>query len=199
MTKQDFLCALGKKLSGLPRREVDERLAFYGESIDDRIEEGRTEAQAVADIGSVDEIAAQVIAEVPLARIAKERVRPKRRLRAWEIVLLVLGSPLWLPLLAVAAVLGLVLYLVPWILIVSVWAVFASLVACAVGGVAAGLYFAVCGFGFTGLVSVSAGICCAGLAIFLFFGCLGATRGIVRLTKQILFGIKKCFMGKENG
>ena len=71
MTKQEFLCALGKKLSGLPRREVDERLAFYSESIDDRIEEGRTEAQAVADIGSVDEIAAQVIAEVPLARIAK--------------------------------------------------------------------------------------------------------------------------------
>ena len=191
MTKQDFLCALGKKLSGLPRREVEERLAFYGESIDDRIEEGRTEAQAVADIGSVDEIAAQVIAEVPLARIAKERVRPKRRLRAWEIVLLVLGSPMWLPLLAVVAVLGLVLYLVPWILIVSVWAVFASLVACAVS--------AVCGFGFTGFASVSAGICCAGLAIFLFFGCLGATRGIVRLTKQIVFGIKKCFMGKENG
>ena len=198
MTKQEFLCALGKKLSGLPRREVEERLAFYGESIDDRIEEGRTEAQAVSDIGSVDEIAAQVIAEIPLARIAKERVRPKRRLRAWEIVLLVLGSPVWLPLLAVAAVLGLVLYLVPWILIVSVWAVFASLAACAVGGVAAGLCFAVRGFGFTGLASMSAGICCAGLAIFLFFGCLGATRGIVRLTKQIVFGIKKCFMGKEN-
>lgn len=199
MTKQEFLCALGKALAGLPRREVDERLAFYGESIDDRIEEGRTEAQAVSDIGSVDEIAAQVIAEVPLAKIAKERVRPKRRLRAWEIVLLVLGSPVWLPLLAVAAVLGLVLYLVPWILIVSVWAVFVSLVACAVGGVAAGLYFVVRGFGFTGLASVGAGLFCAGGAVFLFFGCLGATRGIVRLTKQIVFGIKKCFMGKENG
>ena len=180
MTKQEFLCALGKALAGLPRREVDERLAFYGESIDDRIEEGRTEAQAVSDIGSVDEIAAQVIAEVPLAKIAKERVRPKRRLRAWEIVLLVLGSPVWLPLLAVAAVLGLVLYLVPWILIVSVWAVFASLVACALGGVAAGLF-------------------CAGGAVFLFFGCREATKGIVLLTKQIVFGIKKCFMGKENG
>lgn len=199
MTKQEFLCALGKALAGLPRREVDERLAFYGESIDDRIEEGRTEAQAVSDIGSVDEIAAQVIAEVPLAKIAKERVRPKRRLRAWEIVLLVLGSPVWLPLLAVAAVLGLILYLVPWILIVSVWAVFVSLVACALGGVAAGLYFAVRGFGFTGLASVGAGLFCAGGAVFLFFGCLGATRGIVLLTKQIVFGIKKCFMGKENG
>ena len=199
MTKQEFLCALGKALAGLPRREVDERLAFYGESIDDRIEEGRTEAQAVSDIGSVDEIAAQVIAEVPLAKIAKERVRPKRRLRAWEIVLLVLGSPVWLPLLAVAAVLGLILYLVPWILIVSVWAVFASLVACAVGGVAAGLYFAGRGFGFTGLASVGAGLFCAGGAVFLFFGCREATKGIVLLTKQIVFGIKKCFMGKENG
>ena len=199
MTKQEFLCALGKALAGLPRREVDERLAFYGESIDDRIEEGRTEAQAVSDIGSVDEIAAQVIAEVPLAKIAKERVRPKRRLRAWEIVLLVLGSPVWLPLLAVAAVLGLVLYLVPWILIVSVWAVFVSLVACALGGVAAGLYFAVRGFGFTGLASGGAGLFCAGGAVFLFFGCREATKGIVLLTKQIVFGIKKCFMGKENG
>lgn len=198
MTKQEFLCALRKKLSGLPRREVEERLAFYGESIDDRTEEGRTEAQAVSDIGSVDEIAAQVIAEIPLAKIAKERVRPKRRLRAWEIVLLVLGSPVWLPLLAAVLVTGFMLYLVPWILIACVWVVFASLIACAVGGVAIGLFFAFCGYGLTGLATAGAGIFCAGLAIFLFFGCCAATKGIVLLTKKTVFGMKKCFIGKEN-
>lgn len=198
MRKQEFLCTLKKRLSGLPVREVEECLNFYSESIDDRMEEGQPEEQAVADVGSVEEIAARMIADLPLIRIATERVKPKRRLRVWEVVLLMLGSPVWLPLLAVGFVTGLVLYLVPWILIVSVWAVFVSLAACAVCGVAAGVYFILHGDGLAGFATAGAGIACAGLAVFLFFGSLAATRGIVWLTKKMLFGIKKRVIGKEN-
>lgn len=38
MTKLQFLMALHEKLSGLPREE--ERLSFYSEMIEDRMEEG---------------------------------------------------------------------------------------------------------------------------------------------------------------
>lgn len=199
MKKQEFLCALRKRLSGLPERETEECLSFYSESIDDRMEEGKTEEQAVSEVGSVDEIAAQMIADLPLLKIAKERVKPKRRLRAWEIVLLVLGSPVWLPLLAVALVLGLVLYLLPWILIASVWAVLASVAVGAVCCVAAGVFFVFRGHGLTGLWTAGTGIFCAGVAVFLFFGCRAATKGIVLLTKKLVLGMKKCFLGKENG
>ena len=40
MTKLDFLFSLEKKLSSLPRKELEERLGFYAEMIEDRMEEG---------------------------------------------------------------------------------------------------------------------------------------------------------------
>ena len=197
MNKREFLDALRAKLSGLPQQDVEERLEFYGEMIDDRVEEGRTEEEAVLDFGSVDEISAQIIADIPLAKIAKERSKPKSRLRAWEIVLLVLGSPIWLPLAIAAAVVILSLYVVLWSVIASVWAVFGALVGCAVGALAAGVCFIVFGHVVTGIAMIGASLICAGVSIFLFFGCKAATKGIILLTKLIAFGIKKCFVGKE--
>ena len=39
MNKQEFLMRLREGLSGLPQNEIEERLTFYSEMIDDRIEE----------------------------------------------------------------------------------------------------------------------------------------------------------------
>ena len=63
MTKLKFLLALNERLSSLPRTEVEERLGFYSEMIEDRMEEGLSEEESVACIGSVDEIAAQILSE----------------------------------------------------------------------------------------------------------------------------------------
>ena len=68
MLKQEFLNALKEGLKGLPEKDIEERLTFYGEMIDDRIEEGRTEEEAVNEIGSVDEVVQQIVAETPLTR-----------------------------------------------------------------------------------------------------------------------------------
>ena len=103
MNKEAFLAALRNALTGLPQDDVEERLAFYGEMIDDRMEEGMTEEEAVAGLDPVDEIAAQTVADIPLTRLVRETMNPGRRLRAWEIVLLVLGSPIWLSLLIALA------------------------------------------------------------------------------------------------
>lgn len=94
MNKQEFLTQLRKGLSGLPQNDIEERLMFYSEMIEDQMEDGVSEEEAISTIGSVDEIVAQVVAETPLVKIAKERIKSKRRLRAGEIVLLVLGSPI---------------------------------------------------------------------------------------------------------
>ena len=102
MNKQEFLEQLKGRLSGLPAADVDERLDFYSEMIDDSIEEGLSEEEAVSQVGTVNDVARQIIGEIPLSKIVKENVKPKRRLRAWEIVLLVLGSPGWVSLLIAA-------------------------------------------------------------------------------------------------
>lgn len=59
MTKQEFLSELERALGKLPHAEVEQALAFYDEAISDRMEDGLSEAEAVADLGSIDEIAAQ--------------------------------------------------------------------------------------------------------------------------------------------
>ena len=197
MLKQEFLNALRAGLSGLPQADIEERANFYGEMIDDRMEEGVPEEEAVAAVGPVDEIVSQIVAETPLTKIVKERVKPKRRLKAGEIVLLVLGSPIWLSLLIAAFAVVFSLYVVLWALLICLWAVFAAFTVCALVCVAAGISFTVQGNGLSGLAVLAAGLVLAGLAIFLFFACKAASKGVVILTGKIARGIKKCFMKKE--
>lgn len=197
MRKEDFLAQLRKGLSGLPKNDLEERLTFYSEMIDDRMEEGLTEADAVSEIGTVDEVVSQIAAEIPLSRLVKERIRPKRTLRAWEIVLLALGSPIWLPLLFAAIAVIISIYVVIWSVLVSLWAIEASLVGCSFGGVISAMISFFHGNGIAGIAMFGAGIFCAGLSIFLFFGCRGAMKGIILLTKKLFLEIKSIFLGKE--
>lgn len=197
MNKQEFLDGLRKGLSGLPQADIEERLTFYGEMLDDRIEEGLSEEEAVAAAGSVNEIVRQTVADIPLAKIAKERIKPKRRLKAWETVLLALGSPIWLSLGVAAAAVIFALYVTVWSVIASFWSVFASLAVCAAAGVPMFVIFAAGGSGAAGIAVLSAGIVCAGLSVFMFFGCLQATKGILLLTKKFAIWVKNCFIKKE--
>lgn len=197
MNKQEFLDGLRKGLSGLPQADIEERLTFYGEMLDDRIEEGLSEEEAVAAAGSVNEIVRQTVADIPLAKIAKERIKPKRRLKVWEIVLLALGSPIWLSLGVAAAAVIFALYVTVWSVIASFWSVFASLAVCAAAGVPMCVVFAAGDSGAAGIAVLSAGIVCAGLSVFMFFGCLQATKGILFLTKKFAIWLKNCFIKKE--
>jgi len=197
MNKTEFILALYKKLPSLPDKEVEERLAFYIETIDDRMEDGLSEEEAVAAIGTVEEIAAQILADIPVITLAKEACKPKTHLKAWEIILLILGSPVWFSLLIAAFAVVLSLYATLWSVLISLWAVFVSLAACALAGIVAGAGFAVIGHGFSGIAIIGAGIVCAGLTVFLFLGCNAATKGILSLSKKIALGVKHRITKKE--
>ena len=198
MRKQEFLNRLQEGLSGFPREDIAERMAFYSEMIDDRMEEGLTEAEAVEGIGYVDKIVQQITAETPITRLVKEKVKPKRRLQAWEIILLVLGFPLWFSLLAAAFAIILSLYIVIWAVIISLWAAEVSIIVCAFAGLAVGNLLIWQGETMQGILMISAGFVLAGLSIFLFFGCRALTKGAAILTKDITVGIKSLFVGKDN-
>ena len=197
MSKQEFLMRLCKGLSELPQNEIEERLTFYSEMIDDRMEEGLSEEEAISAIGSIDEIITQAVTETPLTKIAMERIKPKRRLSAGEVVLLVLGSPIWLSLLIAAFAVILSVYAALCSVIISLWAVFGSLIGCAFGGIVAGIGFAFGGNALTGMAMIGAGVVCVGLSIFMFYGCKMTTKGILILTKKVIIWIKNCFMKKE--
>ncbi len=197
MRKQEFLAQLRKGLSGLPQDDIEERLTFFNEMIDDQMEEGLSEEEAVSAVGTVDEIVTQVVAETPLAKIAKERIKSKRRRSAGEIVLLVLGSPIWLPLVIAASVVILSLYISLWVVMVSLWAVFVSLAAGSIGGVLLCIIFAIGGSVASGIAMLAVGIVCAGLSILMFYGCKAATKGILMLTRKMAIWIKNCFIKEE--
>jgi len=56
MTKSEFILSLSEALASLPGRERSRVLEYYEEMIDDRIESGMTEEDAVAAMGSIEEI-----------------------------------------------------------------------------------------------------------------------------------------------
>lgn len=198
MSKQEFLAELKARLSGLSQDDIGERLAFYKEMIDDRMEEGLSEEDAVSGIGPVDEIVSQIVAEVPLTKIVKEKVKPKRALKTWEIVLLALGSPIWISLFIAAFAVILAAYVVVWSFIVSLWAIEVSFAACSLMGIISSVVFWIRGNVLTGIAMLGVGIFCSGLSILLLFGCKQATRYILSLTKKMALGIKSMFIGKEN-
>lgn len=197
MSKQEFLTNLRSKLKGLPEQDINRSLEFYSEMIDERIEEGVLEEDAVSDIGEVDEIASQILADTPITKLIKEKIKTKRKISVFEIVLLILGSPIWLSLLIAAFAVIISLYVSLWAIIISFWAVFVSLIACAIGGIVSGIALACFSDKISGLATIGAGIVLGGLSIFAFFGCKAATKGAVFLTKKFALWIKKCFVKKE--
>lgn len=196
MTKLQFLLSLHNKLSGLPQNEIEERLNFYSEMIEDRIEDGLSEEEAVSEIGTVDEIAEQIVSDIPLTKIAKEKIKPKRRIKAWEIILLILGAPLWLSILIAIFAVIFSLYLSLWAVIVSLWASFVAVIGSALGGIMSGIVLGIYKNALTGVALISAGLVCIGLSILFFYGCKVATKGILLLTKKIILAFKKSFIKK---
>ncbi len=198
MTKQIFLDQLRAGLYGLPQDDIEERVSFYSEIIDDRMEEGLTEEAAVAGIGPVDTIISQIIAETPLPRLVREQIKSRPRMRAWEVILLILGFPLWFPLLIAAFAVIFSVYAVIWSVILVLWAVEIACIAGAFAGVIVGFIQIFQGNLLWGLLLISAAVLLSGLSILLFFGCIAASKGALYLTKKVALGIKSLFLRKEN-
>ena len=107
MTRDEFLAALTHRLGYLPYGEVKKTVDFYREAIADRMEDGMTEAEAVAALGSLDEIVREIEMNLPLSTVvktrvddARERAREKKETesggtRAFKILFLLLTCPIW--------------------------------------------------------------------------------------------------------
>ena len=118
-------------------------------------------------------------------------------MRGWEIALLVLGAPLWLPLLLAAFAVLLSLYIVLWLLVLCLWATAVSLAVGSLGACAIAVLYMAGGRTLAGLAALGAGVFCAGLSLFLILGCIAATKGVCRLTKTIALRVKNACMRKE--
>ena len=196
MTKLELTLALTKKLDGLPWEEVERSMEYYDELINDRMEEGMSEEEAVAALGSVDEIAAQILADIPLTRIVRAKVKQKSKMRAWEIVLLILGFPVWFPLLISVAAVIFSIYVTIWSIVITLYAVDLVFAVTAVASLPISIFLICTGNLLFGLLAFGTALIMAGLTIGWFFLCKYATKGTWWLGKQTLLGTKALFIRK---
>ena len=197
MNKKQFLEAIRNRIKGLPENDIDKSLDYYSEMIDDRVEDGMTEEEAVAALGTVDEIVAQILNDIPLPKLVKEKVSPKRSLSAWEILLLVLGFPLWFPLLIACASIVFSIYIVIWSVVISLYAVNFTVLISGLACIAAGVLFFVTAKPVSAIYIMGIGFLCLGFGILLLFLFTLIAVGFVKLSKLIILGIKGLFVRKE--
>ena len=180
MHKQEFLSQLQKRLSRLPQDEILERMTFYSEMIDDRMEDGLSEEEAVAAIGDLDTIVRDILAETPVAEPPKQEQKQKRKLSWWEIRLLVLGFPVWGSLLIAVVAVVFSVWISLWAVVISLYGAAVALGVSAIGCLIAGFFTAGSG---AIIVTLGAALVCAGLAILVCMLSNLAAKGMTSLTK----------------
>ena len=200
MSRDAFIGELRHRMAGLPQQTVERTVEYYGELIADSVEDGLTEEEAVSRLGSLDEIVASVVKDTPLAQIVQTRVQEgkKKGISGWVILLLVLGAPVWLPvLIAVLAVLF-ALFIALWAVVIALWAVVAAVILAGIAAIAGGIV-ELCRLHLAqGLVLLGGGLVCLGLCALLFLLMKLITVGTVKLCRWLWVGIKSLFVGKKS-
>jgi len=168
MNRNEFMDAVRQKLKGLSEEDINKALEFYEEAINDRMEDGLTEDQAVSAIGTPDEIAEQILMDTPLPKLVKAKAKPDRGFKVWEIVLLILGFPLWFSLLITAGCLALAVIIVLAVLVITFFIVVFVLGIVGIVLLVVSILALISGGGSTAVLQVGVAILSMGLAVLLF-------------------------------
>ena len=167
MNKHDFLQELSSRLSQLPDTERDKAYAFYAEIIDDSMEDGMSEEEAVGKLGSLGARSRSAsLRKYRCPRSSSTRWRGKNR-GLYMILLLICGFPIWFPVLISLLCVVLTLFIVFWIVDLVLWVVFGSVAAAVVGSCIG--FFLNPEFGMR-LLLLGGALACSGCAILLFPG-----------------------------
>lgn len=199
MSRDAFIGELRHRMAGLPKETVERTVEYYSELIADSMEDGVSEEEAVSRLGSLDEIVTNVVKDTPLTQIVQTRVQEKKAkgVSAWVIVLLILGAPVWLPLLIAVLAVVLALFITLWAVVIALWAAVAAVILAGFVAIAAGIV-ELCRMHLPqGLVLLGGGLVCLGLCALLYLLMKLITVGTVKLCKLIWTGVKSLFVGKK--
>jgi len=198
MNRQEYLDEIKDKLLGLSEEDIDKALDFYMEAIDDRIDDGLTEEQAIKAVGTSDEVAEQILMDTPLPKLVSATVKPQRKLKAWEIILIVLGAPVWIPIAIALLSVALAVFIT---LFALMFALAAVLIGFVIGGIAL-LIMAViavfAGGAGTALLKFAVGLVAIGVGILLFIPVKAAVLWLIELCGRFFKWIKKQFVKRKN-
>ncbi len=129
MTKSEFLGLLENELKDIP--DYERAIDYYREIIEDRMEDGTAEEDAVAGLDSIDTIRNRLIGETPLPALINAKV--SKPISSLNVVLLIVGFPVWFSLLIAAGAVVFALFVTTAALVFSFFLLVFTL---AIGGVA---------------------------------------------------------------
>lgn len=196
MTAAEFLQQLEAQLRSLADEERDSAMAYYREYLEEAGEAADAAAEA---LGSPYSVAQRIIAETAEAEESTDVLSyrydspepPKKHgvtagSIVFTIVIAVLTSPFWLTV------------VILWLaLLLTLFALVASLVFAAIGSPIQGIFSFVDGYVGNGFWEVGSGIFSLGLALLLWLPCwklaVISTKGMWHLGKKCLYGL----LGKE--
>lgn len=203
MKKQEFESRLQNILRshGLLESEIKRSTEYYLEMIDDRIEDGMTEEEAVSAIGDIEKIAKDILFDAPLGVLVKSKIKKeKSRSKQNDLLialLIILCFPVWFPLLAIlfSAVIG--IYAVIFALIIAAFAVVVALLIAGVALIPIGILAGSLTTAGT-LATIGTGLLLIGISLLLVIPAKYAAKGLIVLIGIIVRGIKSLFIGKRS-
>lgn len=203
MNKKEFLSALEMSLMGCGIGEETRKnlVDFYTEALEDRIESGMSEEAAVADIGKLEDIVKAAVLEQPMSKVVRNKIKSshesskKKGHGSLWTVFLILGSPLWIPLMLAFACVVFAIYVTLWALMVAVYAVEFSFAVASIGCflLAFSMFFKFIPF-VTFLGCIGTGLVMGGLTVLLWAPIKYVTKKLLQLMKGTWTGIKKQFV-----
>jgi len=166
-------------------------------NVDLKIYQGET-VGIIGTNGSGKSTILKIITGVLNPSAGEVKVKPKKSLSILSIILIILGSPVWLPLVVALFVIILSVYIVLWSVVLVFYSVDLSL---AVGGISGLLASVMVMFNIDilcGVFTLGVAITCAGLSVLLFFGSNQVVKGILFLSRKIALSIKSYFVKRRN-
>ncbi|NCA96871.1 MAG: DUF1700 domain-containing protein [Bacteroidia bacterium] len=199
MKKNEFISKLRQEIRNLPYDEVEKTIAYYEEIISDRMEDGSSEDDAVASLGTPEAIARDLLANQSFSTIIRHKVEDYKKKSNPDntvaiIVIMVLLFPVWFPI-----VMGVFSFIVSFFAVVGAVIVALWSISVAIGAAGIALIIASV-FGFatalipTGFFSFGTGIALIGLAILAIIASVYATKGIIKLLGLLIHSVKKLFV-----
>lgn len=126
MTKKEYIKKLRRALFRFDEADKKKTIDYYSEMIDDAMEDGKSEAQAVSEMDDVEAVIEKLSAE--------NEIKPRQKMSKWVIAFLIIGFPLWFSILIAVGSCVLAVYLTIWSILISLIAVIIVFCAMAIAG-----------------------------------------------------------------
>ncbi len=180
MNKAEFLNELSFCLQHMNDSEKNKFIIYYDEMISDYVENGMTEEDAVDKIGSPKKIAEELLDDSGSVKISL----PSTGIKGLNVLLTVLGFPLWGSLLLAFILMVFSLYVIIWCVPFATGALSIGFFTTSIIGIV-GSPFVMIKSVSIGIMQLGTGIASVGISLLLGFATIDLSKKLIILTKNL--------------